>query len=165
MKRLFAIALVVVACSGGGGAAAIPDPTERPTPKPAWPDGWSSDFCYGLDQLSDAGGHMSAAAEAGQNFDYDGAIEEAEQAATDAGEAFDAFGYADNWAPAHSAIVYLSSASDHAVKAANLFVLGIESIEPSLIEESNAYTEKSTYQLGRAQTSLEALRDKYGAFC
>jgi len=141
-----------------------PEPTSRPAPAP-WPDGWASEFCYAIDQLGDANGHMLEASNMGAAFDFDGAVEEAEMAAQDAREAGDALAIADEWPPAHSAVVYLSSAAEEMRKAANLLKLGAQSIDVSLIEEAIKHQEKANYQLGRASTAADALIAKYGAPC
>ena len=54
----------------------------------------ASAFCYAIDQLGDANGHIVGASEAGSAFDFDGAAVEAEQAATDAKEAAEALEFA-----------------------------------------------------------------------
>lgn len=157
-------------CKAVAPAAPIADPVtpEPVTPEPVvltWPEGWELEFCYALDQLGDANGHIIAASDAGVAFDFDGAIEEAEQAATDAGEAVDALEIADAWKPAHSTVVYLSSSGSELEKAANLMVLGMQAFDASIIEEAVVHQEKASYQLSRATTSLEALTGKYGAIC
>jgi hypothetical protein len=101
----------------------------------------------------------------GSAFDFDGAIEEAEQAATDAGEASDAAAQVDLWPPAHSVAVYLGSAADELEKAANLMVLGLVGVDAATLEEAIKHQEKATYQLGRADTAAESLVAKYGTFC
>ena len=72
----------------------------------------ASAFCYAIDQLGDANGHIVGASEAGSAFDFDRAAVEAEQAATDAKEAAEALEFAGVWPPASSAVVYLSSAAE-----------------------------------------------------
>jgi hypothetical protein len=167
MRRLLAIASLVVACSSSGsaGVPALTDPPVATTPAPAWPEGWDLDFCFGIDQLGSAGTHMKAAAEAGSKFDVDGAVKEAEQAASDAGDASDAFSVADRWPPAHSALVYLMSSAENMAKAANLFKLGVQALDTPTIGASNTYQDKATYQLKRATSALEPLISKYGQPC
>jgi hypothetical protein len=153
---------------GSGSAAGQTDPTERPTPTstlPPWPEGWDFELCYAIDQLGDANGHILEASTKGEAFDFDGAIEEAEQAATDAGEASDAAAMVDLWPPAHSVAVYLGSAADEIERAANLMVLGMQLVDASVINEAITHQEKATYQIGRANTAAEALVAKYGGFC
>jgi hypothetical protein len=139
--------------------------TDEPVVAMTWPEFWNLDFCYAIDQIGDANGHIIEGADRGTSFDYDGAVEEAEQAAQDAREAQDALVVAGQWAPAHSVVVYLSSAADELEKAANLLKLGVQLIDSSMIEKAVKHQEKATYQINRAAPASVILAAKYGAPC
>lgn len=161
-RFVLALILLLAGCTatGTGGEPATAAPTAAP-----WPDSYQINFCYGFGQLKDAISMMQTAYDKAQNFDLDGASTDANDAGNKAAEAASAFSDADVWSPAHSTIVYLKSSTDYVAKSANLLKLGLDAVDAGTIKAAVAYMDKATYQLGRANTTAQALTAKYGIPC
>jgi hypothetical protein len=159
------VQLAVQLVSSPAASVAAPSATPTPTAGTAWPADFELLVCAGVQQIDDSGNHMAEAGEAAEDFDIDRMIEEAEKAATDAGEARDYLDAAPSWKPGQAAVDLLRRTAQKSIEAANLLQLGAATLDSSVIDEAGQRLERAFDLKIQATLALVELERNTGLTC
>jgi hypothetical protein len=132
----------------------------------AWPAGFQDRLCSGaLFDLSDAGTHLGALADAARNFDVARATDEAAAVNDRASNAQGQLDALPDWPPAAALVADLRTAATSFRQGANLFQIAVKANDANGFTQAASLIDSGSQALRSATAEIASLRSQYGFSC